>query len=199
MPRKDLLEFGGYKPARVRGWKHNSSQRLSCTRNSEHSTGRWGLNQRRLDQGFQTRKSCNSQMLTERKMKGSTGHSEAFHAVRYSGMSHSFNFWWCCFRSLLLFYPLRSLSTDEAASAALNCTKSSSLAHPGCRISEFWIKAVPQKHQQHTLALGLILHCLIKSHQGKTSLVINTPRGLQSVCTSLQTWTTGIFPLVCFI
>lgn len=50
------------------------------------------LIKRRLDQGFQTRKSFNSQMFIERKMKGSTGHKKAFHAVRYPGMSHSLIF-----------------------------------------------------------------------------------------------------------
>lgn len=75
-----------------------------------------GLNKRRLDQAFQTRKSSNNQMFRERKMKGSNEHNEAFHAVRYSGMSHSF----ICDAAALdlscFLHTLRSLSTDEGSS-----------------------------------------------------------------------------------
>lgn len=111
-----MLSFGGHKPARIRGWKHNSSQRLSCIRTQSTERGDGGLNKRRLDQAFQTRKSSNSQMFTERKMKGSNEHNEAFHAVRYSGMSHSL----ICDAAALdlscFLHTLRSLSTDEGSS-----------------------------------------------------------------------------------
>lgn len=75
------------------GTGSTTAHKGSAASGTQNTTqGHGGLNERRLDQGFQTRKSFNSQMFTERKIKGSTGHNKAFHAVKYSGMSHSLIF-----------------------------------------------------------------------------------------------------------
>lgn len=50
--------------ARIRGWKHNNKgSAASGTQNTKQGDG--GFHKRRLDQGFQTRKSFNSQMFRE--------------------------------------------------------------------------------------------------------------------------------------
>lgn len=73
--------------------------------------GDLGLNKRKSDRGFQTRKKLNSPMFTARKLKQSIGRNKTFHVVKFSGIEHSFP-------------TLRSLSTNEGRKRCPNTMNS---------------------------------------------------------------------------
>lgn len=71
----------------IRGTESTTVHKGSATSGIQKTEwGDLGLNKRKLDQRFQTRKKLSSQMFTARKLKESIGRNMTIHVVTFPGI-----------------------------------------------------------------------------------------------------------------